>query len=219
MENYKLTSHLLVFIDWHFRSYFEVVGGVLVIKFDRIVYETDGDLDVWDDIGKLVTFVGTCVTICKEHNIGHDNRIIIELLATILEKCDSITVQSLGLQNDRRSREIAHQYLHLLEGIMAYATMTSTATNAAMQRFYKIYKHHEKVSAEMKILFTEKRAAKKGRAATAKGTATSTPNCTETEDLQFTVSGTVKDAEEHLFKPANIWETQTMQKLLNMVFG
>lgn len=217
--NYKLTSHVLIFIDWHFRSYFEVVGGALEVKFERIVNETNGELDVWDDIGKLVSFVGTCVMICEEHHIMHDNRVVIELLGIILEKCDSITVESLNLQNDKRSREVGRQYLHLLEGIMAYATMTSTAKNATMRRFYAIYKHHEKVSAEMKTLFTEKRAAKKGRAATAKGTATSTPNCTETEDLQFTVSGTMKDPEEHVFKPENIWETQTMQKLLNMVFG
>lgn len=221
--NHKLTSHLLIFIDWHFRSYFELSGGELVVKFDRIVIETDGDIDVWDNIGKLLTFVATCVIVCEDYQITHDNRIIVDLLNTILDKVDSITVQSLGLQSDRKSMEIGQQYIQLLEGVMAYAAMASAGTNNLSRKFYNVFKHHQKITAELKTLFAERKSSKKVRS---KELATSTPNCStanQSSDLattQLTINDTQKQSatEELQFKPVNIWEAGTLQKILDWVF-
>lgn len=225
--NHKLTSHLLIFMDWHFRSYFKVSGGVLVIVFDRVVKESDeGDIDIWDNLGKLVSFMATCVMICEQHQIAHDYKIIVDLLNTMLEKCDSITVESLILQNDRRSRVVGQQFLHLLEGIMAYAVIVSPATvigsNKLMRRFHAVFKHHEKVTSELKILFMEKRGSGGSKSSKSKDPPTSTPNCTATETpaVEFTLTAAAqKEGDATAFKPVNIWETATMQKLLNMVFG
>lgn len=220
--NHKLTSHLLIFIDWHFRSYFEVVGGELVVKFDRIVTETKGEVDVWDNIGQLVTFIATCVMICEEHQISHDNKIIVDLLNTILEKVDGISTQSLMLQDDRRSREISQQYINLLEGIMAYAVMAASKGSHFLKRFYEIFKHHQKITAELKVQFSEKKVSSKSRS---KQLATSTPNCSTADDrnaltnTQLTMNATQRGVAELQFKPDNIWETGTMQQLLSFVFG
>lgn len=201
-----------------------MANAELVVRFDRLVTEVDGDIVVWDNIGKLISFVGTCVMTCEEHQITHDNRIIIDLLNTILEKADKITVQSLGLENDMKSREIGQQLIFLLEGAMAYAAMASSASRNHTKRFEEIFVHHQAVIAETKALFVvEKKGGKKAKA---KELASSTPNCSTANEqsglvtTQMTINDTQRDAgpEELQYKLTNIWETSTLQKLLEWVF-
>lgn len=178
--------------------------------FDRIVTESEGRIVVWDHIGRLVAFVATCVNNCEQHNISHDNRIVIELLTTILEKVDGITVASLELQSDKKSMEIGRQYVELLEGIMAFAVNSGNSKNKFMERFPRIFKHYQEVTGELKFLFSEKRGGKK-----TKGKDT-TQN--STSEVEFTLNGTSQVGEELKFKTECIWDTTTMQKMIQMMF-
>lgn len=213
--NHKLTPHLLIFIDWHFRSYFSLVGGELQVKFDRIVVESDGHVDVWDDIGKLIIFVATCVMTCEQPQFSHDVRIVVDLLHTVREKVTGISIQSLNLQKDRKSMEIGKQYLSLLEGIMAYTVMASEASSSAnnMEKFQKIFNQHQKFEAEMNNLFAVKKSTKKPRK-------DNNRDCSTVADQDtITAQGagnTQCDSPDTLqFKRSNIWGTNIVETLLN----
>lgn len=101
--NPNLIPHILQFLDWHFRNYFDTNAG-LTIKFDKCVREqtVDGvaDVIVYDHLGKLLQFICQCIVISDRNALEYDTTDLKELLDTILERIDVISVQQLGLVSD-----------------------------------------------------------------------------------------------------------------------
>lgn len=98
--NPNLTPHVLQFLDWHFRNYFDMSNGI-TIKFDKCVCEqmVDGfnTVQIYDHIGKLLQFICHSVLICDRNELDYDTSDLKEFLALLLEKIDLITVHRLGL--------------------------------------------------------------------------------------------------------------------------
>lgn len=98
--NPNITPHVLQFLDWHFRNYFDVSSGCS-IKFNKCVREqvVDGNstVQVYDQIGKLLQFMCQAVLICDHNAVEYDTSDLKEFLGILLERIDLITVQRLGL--------------------------------------------------------------------------------------------------------------------------
>lgn len=221
--NPKLTSHFLTFIDWHFRNYFDIDPTKCVINFKQIVREFNGRLEVWDNLGKLIIFVSSCIVTCDQHSIGNDNQCVISLLSSLLDRVDSITLAQLEISEnvDQRSKEIGIQFVQCMEGLMAFAVMAATTTNGLMEKFYKVFQHHQKIIGELKNIFGEKKSGKKTKANS--NPITSTPNTTSETPLphtQYTISATINLTTEQAiqFKPTNVWDINIIQKLLSALF-
>lgn len=87
--------HILQFIDFHFRSFFnapieEDVDQVFSVKFDKIVYAKDAlenEIEIHDNLGKLLLFVSHCLVIFEsEYNTREIERLINLSLEKVIGK-------------------------------------------------------------------------------------------------------------------------------------
>lgn len=101
-QNPKLISHVLQFLDWHFRNYFDDLEKTSPsIKFSKCINETVVDeiptIKLNDHLGKLLHFMGQCVILVEYHDLEVEIADLRELFDTLIEKCDKITMKHLGL--------------------------------------------------------------------------------------------------------------------------
>lgn len=101
--NPNLTPHVLQFLDWHFRNYFDVSNGI-TIKFDKCIREqiVDGvnTVQIYDHIGKLLQFICQSIQICDRNAIEYDTGDLKEFMGTLIVRIDLITVDRLGLVSE-----------------------------------------------------------------------------------------------------------------------
>lgn len=92
--NPKLVPHVLQFIDWHFRSFFvapieEDEDNQFSVKFEKIVSSKDlqeNEIEIHDNLGKLLIFVTQCLVIFEKYETEYDTREIKRLIKLSLEK-------------------------------------------------------------------------------------------------------------------------------------
>lgn len=99
-HNSRLIPHVLQFLDWHFRSYFDEAGDGLEINFDKCVSECGGDLkyaQVNDHIGKLLQFMAFTLVLLDAHGLEYDSEDLKEFFGRLVQKIDSITMEHIGL--------------------------------------------------------------------------------------------------------------------------
>lgn len=106
--NPKLTPHILLFLESHFREYICLAddagtgsGSGVRIKFDKCVVEkcVDGipTVQVWDHFGKLLQLVGRGIVKCDEHHLDFETEDLKKVLTTLIDRIDSISLEDLGL--------------------------------------------------------------------------------------------------------------------------
>ncbi|XP_058062569.1 Fanconi anemia group I protein [Anopheles bellator] len=212
--NTMLLPHALQFIDWHFESYFgENPSESFEIAFDKCVrYRQDIEHDehasdlmrpivVYDHIGRLTTFMVHCVVLCDQHDVQHDTTAIKSTLQLIVERVDTITVDKLGLVGtlDSRGVVIAAQYLNVIEAAMAYCAWKTTADNGLLRDLFRLFKHHQQCADKFKKMEPKRGATKK-----------------QTTDA--TMNSTIVSAKTGIsFKPQNIWDAATVERLLRIM--
>lgn len=92
--NPKLVPHILQFIDWHFRSFFDAPleedeDHVFAVKFDKIVCANDlqeNEIEINDNLGRLLLFVSHCLVIFEKFETEYDTREMKRLINVSLEK-------------------------------------------------------------------------------------------------------------------------------------
>lgn len=103
--NPKLTPHVLLFLESHFRDYICIVDHQLRIKFDKCITEKciDGipTVQIWDHFGKLLQLIGRCIIKCDEHSLDFETEDMKELFDSLIGRIDTITVEQLGLVSSR----------------------------------------------------------------------------------------------------------------------
>lgn len=100
-QNSKLIPHVLQFLDWHFRNYFNELGDFLEIDFEKCVSEVaTGELksiQVNDHIGKLLYFITHCIILLDQHNLEFDATDLKEFFDKLIQKIHTISMEQIGL--------------------------------------------------------------------------------------------------------------------------
>lgn len=102
-QNSKLITHILTFLDLHFRSYFIDIGDAIEINFEKAVYEVNQgectNIQVTDHVGKLLQFMVQCLILLEHHGLEFDVNDLKDFFELLLKKIDKITLDQLGLVN------------------------------------------------------------------------------------------------------------------------
>lgn len=152
--NPKLLPHILLFLDYHFQSYFEINENDFKIKFEKIVQERNENILIWDNLGKLINFMGFCVIQCEQNKIAHDNSLLHELLMSLVNRIDDISLENIGVISghiNNKTITIAYQYLNCLEACMAFAIFKTDLEHPLTQRILRIFKHYSECSEEIRV--------------------------------------------------------------------
>lgn len=93
--NAKLVPHVLQFVDFHFRGFFDTpsadqsaddLATDFAVNYDRLVVVKDDQLDIKDNLGCLVQFVAHCLAIFERGPSGCDVREMQRLLALCTQR-------------------------------------------------------------------------------------------------------------------------------------
>lgn len=103
--NAKLVPHVLQFVDFHFRKFFDTpdedqAGDDLetpfAINYDQLISSKDDQLEVKDNLGCLVQFVSHCLSIFDRSRLGCDVHEMQRLLTLCTER---LVANRLSLEN------------------------------------------------------------------------------------------------------------------------
>lgn len=100
-QNFKLIPHIMQFLEWHFRSYFNEVDDTVDINFDRAVIEVkQGDtmnVQINDHVGELLQFLTQCFILLDRHDVEFEVTELKALFDKLLQQFDTIALEDLGL--------------------------------------------------------------------------------------------------------------------------
>lgn len=100
-QNHKLIPHIMQFLEWHFRSYFNEVDDTVEINFDRAVVEIkQGDttnVQINDHVGELLQFLTECFILLDRHGVEFEVTELKALFDKLLQQIDTISLEDLGL--------------------------------------------------------------------------------------------------------------------------
>uniref|UniRef100_A0A182NAX4 Uncharacterized protein n=1 Tax=Anopheles dirus TaxID=7168 RepID=A0A182NAX4_9DIPT len=211
--NTQLLPHVLQFIDWHFESFFgEDPNAAFRIDFDKCVrYKAAMDADepsdeprpvvVYDSVGRLTAFMVHCVVLCDQHNVQHDTGAVKNTLQLIAERIDNLSMDDMGIIGtlDGRSIVIATQYMNMLEAAMSYCAWKTQPDNILLRDFVRLFRHHQHSVEKFK-----KMEPKKG----------SKKQAADTFNTSISMIGSAKPGLS--FKPENIWDLATVERILRI---
>ncbi|XP_053663120.1 Fanconi anemia group I protein [Anopheles marshallii] len=211
--NTQLLPHVLQFIDWHFESFFgENPKETFRIDFEKCVrykgepsedYSSDEQrsIVVYDNVGRLTSFMVHCVVLCDLHDIQHDTSAVKNTLQLIVERIDNLSAEDMGIVGtlDTKSVVIAAQYLNTLEAAMTYCAWKTKQDNILLRDFVRLFKQHQHCVENFK-----KMEPKKGNK----------KNNTEGSMNASTLAGSGKSG--IFFKPENIWDLATIERILKI---
>ncbi|KNC26166.1 hypothetical protein FF38_06697 [Lucilia cuprina] len=212
--NHKLVPHVLQFIDWHFRSFFDApleedVDQVFSIKFDKIVKAKDSlenEIEIHDNLGKLLLFVSHCLVIFEKFETEYDTREMKRLINVSLEKVigKNVKFEDMTGSLTHLKNELILQQLNFIEGLMSYCVLTSKQSNENIKQLLPLFKEHEHLTEGLKSL-SSKKTQKKSKANT-EG---------ENTTINITVNGVpVKKIHS---QPENIWDLFVIERLMRLL--
>lgn len=91
--NLNLSPHIIQFLELQFRSYFQIDDTRISINFDKIVGESvEGSVDVQihDQLGKLIKCMGHCIIVCDQGGLEFDTSSLRDLFKMLLNRTESI---------------------------------------------------------------------------------------------------------------------------------
>ncbi|GAB0097377.1 Fanconi anemia group I protein [Sergentomyia squamirostris] len=208
-QNYILAPHVLFFIDYHFKNYFEIDQLTFKIKFSDFIMETDGKIEIWDNLGHLIYFVGFCVLKCEKYEQNYDTKIMKDLLESLINRIGNVTLDSLEITGSPcpHSMTIGTHFLYCLEGVMAYCALAATPNNQYLDKIEAIFDNYQKCSKTLKEMWEniKKLTSKKGKKANATKSAIMTQQMTQIP--QFAPG-----------KRVNIWDLATIERFLIVIY-
>lgn len=122
MINPKVLPHVMDFIEYHVRDYFDNENHILNfnINFDNVVKERNYQILIMDDLGQLLMFIVKCVDLCQSMHLTFDLQVYLRILERLLKELNSITLEDLGVFEvpDARGNIVGAQYLNCLEAVV-----------------------------------------------------------------------------------------------------
>lgn len=65
------------------------------IKFDQIVQERADDLEILDQLGKLMHLMADCIIVCERNQLEYNPQLLKDLFLSLLKRIDVISIDSL----------------------------------------------------------------------------------------------------------------------------
>lgn len=177
--NAKLTPHILLFLESHFRDYICILDSQVRIKFEKCIAEkcVDGipTVQIWDHFGKLLQLIGRCIIKCDENSLDFETGDLKELFDSVIDRVDTIKLEQLGLvsvgqrvSSTQMGNQLLHlqaaggplnyqmsqigvQYLNCLEGLMYYEVTQSLITEKSLTTIIRLYEIHAKNSEKLLV--------------------------------------------------------------------
>ena len=123
MINPKVIPHIMDFIEYHFRDYFDNENNALNfnINFESVVKQHNGHFVIMDDLGQLLMFIVKSVALCEQLKLTFDLEVYDRILKKLLNELDSITLEDLEVFEiaDEKCNLIGAQYLNCLEALVS----------------------------------------------------------------------------------------------------
>lgn len=98
--NTRLTQHIIEFLDFHFRSYFDVTESNFEIFFELAIRERNGHIEVWDNLGQLTNLMGHCIVICNKNKLNYDTNILQMFLKSMMTHIHLVDLDKHGLVSE-----------------------------------------------------------------------------------------------------------------------
>ncbi|KAL9917468.1 Fanconi anemia complementation group I [Glossina fuscipes fuscipes] len=212
--NNKLVPHIVQFIDWHFRSYFESPleeddSNQFKVKFEKITKATDdqeNEIHIYDNLGLLLVFIAHCLVIFENFEYEYNVREMRRLIETSIERTlnKGIKFESTMGNLTLLKNELILQQLNFLEGLMAYCILMSKSNNDYVKHILGLFKEHENLMERLKSLSTKK-SIKKSK------TNIDPENATLGSSINS--SATKKGPN----KPENIWNLVVVERFMRLL--
>ncbi|XP_055918883.1 Fanconi anemia group I protein [Eupeodes corollae] len=210
--NPKLIPHVLQFIDAHFRSFFDIKTDdedkiVINIHFDKLlncVADNNNEIEIKDNLGKLVLFVAHCLKAYNRFEHAYDTTEMCKILNTVCEQLQSkeLKLEPVNGPMTLLKNETIMQQLNFLEGFMSYLILTSAPENNNVTTFYALFKLHYSIAEGLKS------NGKKNIKTKPKGS-------NDSESQNSTINGiAVKKINS---KPENIWDLSDIELVLKIL--
>ncbi|XP_030375244.1 Fanconi anemia group I protein [Scaptodrosophila lebanonensis] len=218
--NAKLVPHVLQFVDWHFRSFFDtspsLEGGddldsEFNVRFSLLVEAKDDqhmELQLHDNLGCLVQFVANCLAIFERAPAGYDTREMKRLLNLCIQR---IVANRLPLEDNSSSAThlkcvLLQQQMNLIEGLISHLLLSSKQSNDNIRHILPLFKQHQKLTLVLQSMASgAKKLQKRGKLG----------DTNNTTIANLTVNG-VKVQRINM-RPDNIWDIAILEKLLHLL--
>ncbi|KAH8355258.1 hypothetical protein KR093_009668, partial [Drosophila rubida] len=215
--NAKLVPHVLQFVDFHLRSFFDTTSADQVgddldthftINHEQLVGSKDEQVELKDNLGCLVQFVSYCLAIFERAPSGCDVREMNRLLTLCIQR---IVANRLPLEDT--SPPATHfkcariqQELNLIEGLISRSLLTSKPSNDAIKHILPMFKQHEKLLKGLNSLADSTKKSQK-------------QSKSNSIDSNATVNMSVNTAKlkDICKNPENIWDLNILEKLLHLL--
>ncbi|XP_064535940.1 Fanconi anemia group I protein homolog [Drosophila montana] len=215
--NAKLVPHVLQFVDFHFRGFFDTPAAGdqaaddldtnFAINYERLVSVKDDQLELKDNLGCLVQFISHCLAIFERAPYGCDVRELQRLLTVCTQR---LVTKRLPLEDTAppathlKCARIQQQ-LNLIEGLISHSLLSSKPGNDALRQVLPLFKQHQKLLKDLGALAdTSKKAQKNAKQPT-------------TNDSNVTVNISVNTVKikKMCTQPENIWDLAIIERLLH----
>ncbi|XP_034654239.1 Fanconi anemia group I protein homolog isoform X1 [Drosophila subobscura] len=220
--NAKLVPHILQVIDWHFRSFFDTPSAeeagddldtVFRIRYDKLVSASDQlhmEVQLKDNLGKLVQFVANCLVAFERASSGYDTREICRLLTLCVQRmvANRLTTDDISPPATHLKCALVLQQLNLIEGIISHLLLLAKPSNDAICNILPLFKQHCKLLDDLKTLAGSSKKLQKQSKKTAS-------NDTTTSFANLTLNGV--PTKSMCTQPENIWDLAILDKLLHLL--
>ncbi|XP_034479900.1 Fanconi anemia group I protein [Drosophila innubila] len=216
--NAKLVPHVLQFVDFHLRSFFDTppadeVGDDLDTRFsvnyELLLGSKDEQVELKDNLGCLVQFVSHCLTIFERAPSGCDVREMQRLLTLCTQR---LVANRLHLEDT--SPPVTHlkcariqQELNLIEGLISHSLLCSKPNNDVIKQILPLFKQHQKLLKGLQSLADSSKKTQKH----------SKQSTTNDSTVVVNVSVTTAKLKQMCTQPENIWDLTILEKLLHLL--
>ncbi|XP_002006644.2 Fanconi anemia group I protein [Drosophila mojavensis] len=213
--NAKLVPHVLQFVDFHFRGFFNTPSADqsaddldtdFAINYDRLVIVKDEQLDIKDNLGCLVQFVAHCLAIFERGPSGCDVREMQRLLTICTQRLvtNRLPLEDTAPPATPLKCARIQQQLNLIEGLIAHSLLSSKAGNDALRQLLPLFKQHQRLIKDLGALSdTSKKVQKQAK-----------PN---DSNATINVSVNASKLKQMCTQPKNIWDLAIIEKLLHVL--
>ncbi|EDV98457.1 GH22660 [Drosophila grimshawi] len=217
--NAKLVPHVLQFVDFHFRGFFDTpfvdeagddLDTQFGINYDRLVSVKDEQLELKDNLGCLVQFVSHCLAIFERAPTGCDVHEMQRLLTFCTQRmvANRLPLEDMAPPATPVKCARIQQQLNLIEGLISHALLSSKPDNYALHPVLSLFKVHQKLLNDLHGLAA---ATSKKSKKSSKHHSLSDSNATANLSVN-----TVK-LKQICTQPENIWDLAIIEKLLHLL--
>ncbi|KAH8253655.1 hypothetical protein KR032_006379 [Drosophila birchii] len=221
--NAKLVPHVLQVIDWHFRSFFETptaedagddLDTVFRIRYDQLVSASDEqhmEVQLNDNLGRLIQFVANCLVIFERAPTGYDTREMNRLLNFCEQRmaANRLPLEDIAPPATHLKCALVLQQLNIIEGLISHLLLRSKPKNDAVSQILPLFNQHLKLLENLKALAG---ASKKSLKQSSKQTAN---NTSRFNTLNLTMNGI--PVKSMCTQPENIWDLAILERLLHLL--